>query len=232
MRTRDEAFRITCIATTQRVFSILGVPDMQLPDFKLVHRTGSGWGGLCAYYIRPQPRCVVSVQKSHTVHERNLERIVAHEIVHHVIYMTHGLAARYVGHGPMFMALAAKVNAVLGDNFVTKECDDTYERPQLPRPVTLVLWRKVAGGRVSVSWYSQATERVARVILGAAAWPGGEVRVIQSRDASYASSYPKTSSRHYGMPLGDKHHAEVDALWERATVMKMTQAAFGLLEAA
>jgi predicted SprT family Zn-dependent metalloprotease len=194
----------------QKHQEILGVGHLPLPEFKVSQRTGARYGGTCKYWRNTQ-RVLVTVQRAMAADPVALERVIAHEMCHAVLWKLHGWTARLFGHGPMFKALAAKLNAVLGDNFVSITCDE-YDQP-LPRPITLMLWRSPAHKKIRISWFMRETPTVRRMMASCLAVAGSEVRVVETTENRW-TSFPRTGTR-YHASVADSHVAEIDALWNQ-----------------
>lgn len=94
------------------------------------------WLGQTHYSTAHPETTLIEIQKRILDDEKTLERVVAHEIVHHVNMMSMttsdfsllrlGIKPPGTGHGEKFMALAKIINNVMGKDFVTRESDMTY----------------------------------------------------------------------------------------------------------
>lgn len=126
---------------------ILGVAE--LPKIVIRDNLNSTWLGRCIY--RRGQQNVMEVQASVLGDEATLERIVAHEMAHHVEYlqMTDEDFARELtlrrlrlapkDHSKLWYDLAAKINAVAGANFVTKSSDASYVQNTEVKPYLLLV---------------------------------------------------------------------------------------------
>lgn len=211
-----------CEVMARKHLAILGV-TLPLPRFTVVARVGARWGGRCKWRS-DWTTCVIEIHETMTGNPRDLERVVAHEIIHHVVFMQQGRAGRWVGHGGVFLEMLAKLNATLGEGFVTTMCGDDYLRAELARPIHLVLWRRLGGTVPSVGWYARATARTQRTLMRLAAGTAvgqGEVRVVQTRAPIWAH-FPRIGARaRFGL-AGDSLTPDALALWEIATPVTLT----------
>lgn len=124
---------------------ILGVAE--LPKFVVRDNLNSSWLGRCIY--RQGQQNVMEVQASVLGDEATLERIVAHEMAHHVeflMFTEEDLSRlrlprqlRPKDHSKVWYELAAKINAVAGAGFVTKESDATYVRNTTVKPFVVLV---------------------------------------------------------------------------------------------
>lgn len=126
---------------------ILGVTE--LPKIVIRDNLNSTWLGRCTR--RKGQQNVVEVQAAVLGDEPTLERIVAHEMAHHVEYLQmtdedveRELALRRLrigqkDHSQVWYALAAKINAVVGANFVTKSSDASYVQNTEVKPYLLLV---------------------------------------------------------------------------------------------
>lgn len=118
--------------------AMLGVDT--LPKVVVRDHMKSKWLGRCVWrYYQTGPQSftyttTIELQKSILSHPKTLERIVAHEMVHHTDFATlteQDLQAlrsgrKRDGHGSRFQELAAQVNSAEGEGFVTKHSDESY----------------------------------------------------------------------------------------------------------
>lgn len=124
---------------------ILGVRE--LPIIKVHNNLGSKWLGRLSW--TPGKPTVMQLQKSVFDNEGTLERIVAHEMCHHVEMLEYEndetvlaglrLGIKPLEHGPRWRELAAKINSVAGANFVTRTSDQTYTMPKETKPYVLLI---------------------------------------------------------------------------------------------
>lgn len=194
-------------AVAAEVSAILGFTG-PAPRFEVVARLGARWVGRCKWWPS-RPTCVIQLQAASCADSQTLRRVVAHEVVHHVMFMRHGAAAGAFAHGFQFVLLADVVNAALGAGFITTRCDDTYVHGDTVRPYYLLLSRR-ASGTIGVSWFSRRTVRVDQVI--AACRVRFETRVVETRDGKWAS-FPRAATGRQSSPSGLAYTQELEALF-------------------
>jgi GNAT superfamily N-acetyltransferase len=109
-------------------------PTLPIPTIKIVNQTGSSWLGRCKWDPKVDPNnTTIEIQKSILEREELLHKVMAHEVCHHVDYLVNyknlpsTQKQRFEGHGPSWTALAAKINARYGHDFVTETSDAPVE---------------------------------------------------------------------------------------------------------
>ena len=123
---------------------------MGIPKIEIVNRSSVTWLGVCNWQAMGGPsgliesiNSLIQIQKGTMVNPRTLRRVVAHEVVHHVVAWEL-LVGKPVGdanavwknegdHGKYFFEVAERVNAKEGAGFITKTSDesDVYERKKV-----------------------------------------------------------------------------------------------------
>jgi hypothetical protein len=119
--------------------------NLPMPRIKIVNQITSPWLGRCSY--RPsidKNNTTIEIQKRATNDEKSLDRILAHELIHHYDFITRyghpqtgnetwekdrqrtRLGFKSDGHGKEFKEWAAKINAVMGADYVTEKSDMSY----------------------------------------------------------------------------------------------------------
>lgn len=124
---------------------ILGVDS--LPKIVIRDNLSSNWLGRCTW--RNGHENVMEIQARALIDERTLERIVAHEMAHHAEYLAlteQDIARVKVGlrppsHGAQWKELAAKINAVAGAGFVTKNSDVDFVLTKETKPYLVLIWQ-------------------------------------------------------------------------------------------
>lgn len=142
----SEKLDATFARLTRKYLSILAFAGPP-PRWQLKNNLGPRWLGRCEWSPRAPETCTIYVQKVATTDARTLERVAAHELCHHAEFL--GGVAKYMAkygagppdkvmryvstmmraqasHAEPFLAGAAKVNAVMGKDFVTVKSDESY----------------------------------------------------------------------------------------------------------
>lgn len=119
--------------------------NLPMPRIKIVNQITSNWLGRTSYNPRiDKNNTTLEIQKRVTADEKSLDRVIAHELIHHWDMVTRyghpeaGDAAwqkmqerRKLGfkeaeHGKEFHQWAEKINAVMGKDYVTEKSDMSY----------------------------------------------------------------------------------------------------------
>lgn len=114
--------------------------DLPVPDIKIKNNLSSRWLARHVCFNINRENSNIEVQKSILDDDRTLRRVIAHELIHHwqcfkekdektfnpAYRRTMKLLGRDTGHGDSFKAWAEKINAVMGDNYVTAKSDQEY----------------------------------------------------------------------------------------------------------
>lgn len=166
-----EKLDATFARLTKKYLAILQF-DGPPPRWQLKNNLGPKWLGRCVWAPSMPETCTILVQKIATTDPRTLERVAAHELCHHAEFLG-GVAtftARYgagppdkvmrfvstmmraqASHAEPFLAGAAKVNAVMGKDFVTVKSDESYATSETGRPF-YVLVGPISPGSVRIGW--------------------------------------------------------------------------------
>lgn len=141
------------------------------PRIEIKDNVGSKWLGR-TYWRTSQPEnTIIELQRSILVDPRTLERVVAHEIVHHVEMTTMSqedidkfrVGIRPREHGERFTQLAQKINHAAGEDFVTEKSDVDYVITSTKNFYLLIVPAELLGlpkGRYAFSWNAGAPRSV------------------------------------------------------------------------
>ena len=136
---------------------LLGHDEMPTPRIVFVDRSGVSWLGRCTVFGRDITahlhqgvplNTLVELQRAILGDEATFERVLAHEVCHHVEFLTfsrgdmegvlHGYAR--TSHGHRFLELAGQINQALGDpKFVTIKSDASDRLSQAEKPYWLYI---------------------------------------------------------------------------------------------
>jgi hypothetical protein len=108
-------------------------PEVEMPEIKIVNHTFPTYVGITRFRQKKDyaPTIVVELQKSILDDERTLHRTLAHELIHVWQYSNADIrekllsGAKSEDHGKSFNLMADKMNAVYGENYITKTSDAT-----------------------------------------------------------------------------------------------------------
>jgi hypothetical protein len=117
-----------------RYMTMLGASDLPKPSVRLADNLGSRWLGRCVWSPKAPLTTVVQIQRIVCHDLRSLQKVVAHETIHHINFLTKTdqelRTARFThrwdgGHDARWHAMADRVNAVEGKGFVTVTSDES-----------------------------------------------------------------------------------------------------------
>lgn len=203
---------------------MLGVDVAEEPAMVVQDNVGSRWLGRWSMRWKAglpgQP--VIQIQRSVLSDQRTLERVVAHEVVHHVQYLQMDpaefnllrLGIRPLGHGESFRRIAAILNEKIGEDFVTEKSDLEYVvMPSGKRILLLIAPTRI--GRLGWQWATRlgpkAREWVQRKISEGA-------RLVEDYDNDFVwTSGPRIEAwKGWAMPPDEQVAARLKNLYESA----------------
>ena len=160
-------------------------------------RIGASWLGRDRWTSRMPHTTTMELQRSIVGDPRTLERVVAHEMVHHrdnlaltpeQIHLVR-LGIKPDSHGAAFRQGAAIINAVMGPDFVTKTSDQDYvEAPPERDLYLLIVPLGEYGGRLGFAWAARLSSE-ALSIVAKRALEGG--KLVRTRDRRWTNSRAK-----------------------------------------
>jgi hypothetical protein len=201
--------------------SMLGIDPVEEPDVVLQHNTGSRWLGRWSMKWRSDlpTRPVIQIQRAVLSDPRTLERVVAHEVVHHAQYLQMDprefqllkLGIRPVGHGESFRRIAAIVNGRMGEGFVTEKSDQEYVVAPSGRRI-LVLISPTRAGRLGWQWATRLGPK-ARAWVERKTAEGA--RLVEAYDNDFIlTSGPRIEAwKGWGMPPDEKTANQLQELY-------------------
>jgi len=194
---------------------LLGVSE--LPKVQIRDNLGSKWLGRMTW--QRGKTNVMEIQASVLGDEATLERIVAHEMCHHVEFLglteqdvaglKHGI--RPTSHGPRWQELAAKVNAARGAGFVTKNSDQSYEVATESKPYFMLIAR-YDGSRLGYAIAVRISPRQ-RSFMDRRLAEGA--KLVQTTDASWANGAAKIGAG-WSIPREPEARAKLETLFAGA----------------
>jgi len=187
---------------------ILDVHDR--PRVVIRDNLGSRWLGRDKWTERDPNTSTIELQRRILDDPRTLERVVAHEMVHHANAMgfTDEQIARMrigispMGHGRDFLELADRINAIKGDGFVTVVSDADYVYAETSRPYLLLIV-ELSDGRLGYAWGSRITPRIERFVRRRQA-EGGVL--LRTTDPRWSARGAKMSSGRVSIPDDEGQH--------------------------
>ncbi len=192
-----------------KYMSVLGVVG-ERPEIEIRDNLGTKWVGRCIFNASHPGMTVIQIQERVLSHARTLERVVAHEMIHHAeaLQFTPGhvsmirLGIQGMSHGKFFREGQALVNSLMGDNFVTEKSDSDDVLVPNSKEYYLLITPLVPGSdRLGWAWAVRLTPQMNERI-GVVRARGG--RLIKTVDERWTTG-PKIH-RHNGMayPTGSQ----------------------------
>jgi len=179
--------------------------NLPVPRIKIVNRMTAGWLGRDVYAPRiDKANTTLEIQKSITNDEKTLDRVICHELIHHWDFLskfahpeqgkenwdkhvTHKrLGFKSDGHGKEFQEWAAKINAVMGKDYVTEKSDTSYV-VEITKDYFLLIMpiNKSAQGQHGWAWALKPSTDQKAIIQQKIREDGG--RLFMSRDERWLS---------------------------------------------
>lgn len=137
---------------------ILGVDT--LPEIKVRDNLGSPWLGRCLWTTKNLKHTVIELQQSILSDEKTLERVVAHEMIHHanMVSMSDAdvalvkMGIKPQEHGSNFWQGASLINETMGDDFVTEKSDTEYVTSENKKEFFVLIAPVGLRGRLGWAW--------------------------------------------------------------------------------
>jgi len=226
-----DATRAAIEGFVTKYLAILGMEGGPRPIVKIRNNLVSKWLGLDRW-TPGEPTTTLFLQRSILHDPRSLERVVAHEMVHHrdFLRMTPEELSRLRamlnvgfkprdGHGKTFLEGAARINAVMGEDFVNVTSDQTYIKAPSTKPYFLLIRpydRNNPAGRLGYSWAVKIMPKAKPLVMR---YLGEGAKLIQVTDEIWTGGKAKINDRYGGMNIprpGTPHEAMLRELYEKA----------------
>ena len=230
----------------EKYMAILGVSHYPRPGIQIVDNVGHRWLGLYVYYASDKPS-VIKIQRSILKNQRTLERIVAHEVVHHKNHvettsearvrefaLMHLRLGRNDLHGQAFLRDAEVINQAVGDEcFVTVTSDavDTLDACLKPYTLLIVVYGSGASAHLGYSIAVRPSKAQLDTIQGHLQRNDG-ARVAMTTEPWWAIRAPRIGDGRFSIPRApydEKLRALYDAAPQQAAEATARPLAFGEL---
>jgi hypothetical protein len=107
---------------------------LPMPHFKIVNSLTSKNLGTARWNPKDPDTSTIELQKSIVGDEETLRKVLTHELIHHYEYMhpaapdeeLMSMGLKPAQHGEEFLDLAKKINAIMGDGYVSVKSDQSY----------------------------------------------------------------------------------------------------------
>jgi hypothetical protein len=203
--------------------------DLPMPRIKIVNQTGSSWLGRCSY--KPsvdKANSTIEIQKRVLNDDKSLGRILAHELIHHFVFVTtyghpeHGTKAweehmklkrlgikKQNGHGKEFQEWANKINSVMGKDYVTEKTDLSYVT-EIEKEYYLIVAPSAHSGYYAYAWATKPSRDQQAAIQRHIIDRKG--RLFMSKDERF--TYGTKIGQGLGTPLDKDEQAELKRIYE------------------
>jgi hypothetical protein len=191
--------------------------DGARPVVKLRSNLGSKWLGRSTWSSKRPHTTLLEIQQSILGDDRTLERVIAHEMIHHrdalaisdqdIALM--GVGIRPEAHGASFREGAARINAVMGPGFVTEVSDKEYSHTSSKKKFFLLI-TPLPDGRLGWTWAARLGDK-------AKAWADELVargsRLVQTADDRWTRGLKIVRYGGYSVPRDPQEAALLQALF-------------------
>lgn len=196
---------------------ILGEPS-PLPRIAIVNHLGAKWHGRHTYFPKAGDY-LMEVQRSVLADEPTLERIVAHETVHHAEahaltdadrqLLRMGRGRHLLSHGSSFTSRASKINSVMGPGFVTITSDQGYKATPSTKEFSLLIM-PLERGMLGYQWAARLSPAM-RAFIERKQAEGA--RLTTTRDERFTRG-AKIGPGGWSVPRDDETRAKLASLYE------------------
>lgn len=190
------------------------------PHVKIQDNLGSKWLGKDVWTSKDPETTTIILQRRILKDPRTLERILAHEMVHHADFMSWEpeelVRAKMFGggpgHGKSFMDLAAQINEVKGDDFVTERSDSSYVEEATREYHLLIVKLEDDPLRLGYAWGARLSPANKRCIHRALAMGGA---YLKTTDPYWTRGAKIARCGSVSIPRHEADRDRLEELWER-----------------
>lgn len=223
-------------AIIEKYIRILGAEDVtSRPSVTLVKpKLGRHWLGIDIWSTADPETTSIQIDERVAREPRSFERILAHEIIHHVNwiraakpYMSMLLSGSprrrllnliidegKTGHGAEFMRLATIVNAAMGEGFVTQFSDQSYEYEANKKFFyMLIVPIDQAGARLGYKWGIKPSARALKFIHGKLQLDD-IARLVKATGEDFTHHAPGFLDNGWAVPRDEKNIAALRHLYD------------------
>ena len=198
------------------ILQIAGKP----PLIKLRSNLGSKWLGRSTWSTKQPDTTLLELQTSILGDDRTLERVIAHEMIHHrdALALTQNdialvrIGIKPAAHGASFREGAAIINAIMGPEFVTAVSDQEYKHTASTKKFVMLI-SPLPNGKLGWAWATRigpkAQSRVDKEIADGA-------RLVHTSDDRWTRGAKIERYGGYSLPRNDQEAALLKELYESA----------------
>jgi hypothetical protein len=188
------------------------------PIVKLRSNLGSEWLGRTTWSSKNLHTTLLEIQQSILGDDRTLERVIAHEMIHHrddLAISENAMALMRVGikpeaHGASFREGAARINAVMGPDFVTAVSDKQYAHTPSGKKF-VVLITPLPNGRLGYAWAARLGPEAKRYVDEQLVYGS---RLVHTTDERWTRGTKIKRYGGYSIPKAVEDIARLNALYE------------------
>lgn len=192
--------------------------EIPRPVIKIKDNLGSRWLGQCVFNYDNNSTSVINLQKSIFDDPNTLERIVAHEMVHHLDYMLNkeekmkyrGSKYKPNGHGSFFREWAQVINSKMGKDFVTETSDESYVQ-KTERTFLILIMPLKHSDHLCYTWAVNPSEKQKKQIEKVIGLGG---KLIKTSDIKFTHG-PKINSGKIAVPESKETQSLLRELFEK-----------------
>jgi hypothetical protein len=210
-------------ALVQKYMQMLAIQGLP-PRIVIRNNLGARALGSCWWTSRAPETTTITLQRVVLANQRTLERVLAHEMIHHRDdrELTQAdparvrlalLRARANRHGESFHEGAALVNRLMGEGFVTETSDTTYEVAPNTRPFFVLI--ADCGGRLGWEWAARLSPAAKERCRTAQAEGARLVQTTDARLADGRARIRRYSGYTFPFPATEVEKL-LQALWDEA----------------
>lgn len=196
---------------------ILGVDST--PKIVVRDNLGAKWLGRLTWKLGKQN--LMELQAGIFEDEETLERVVAHEMVHHAEAVLDydeqtatmvRMGLKPLEHGKRFHELARKVNAAKGSGFVTEKSDQSYILPAKTKPyfVLVLPWR--GGSKFGYAYGVRLSPKMRKFIDRYV--KDDQAKLVKTTDPRWVHG-PRIGDGRFGVPQKSDDQDRLQALYQR-----------------
>jgi hypothetical protein len=158
-------------ALVDKYMDMLSIDPETRPTIEVRDNLGSKWLGRCNWTTARPRTTTIELQRAILADALTVERIIAHEMIHHAEAMSLTpaevalirLGSRPAEHGRRFQELADHVNTVMGPNFVTVTSDREYVQTKNEKRFHLLIV-PITSSRLGWAWAAKLSPE-AKVVV-------------------------------------------------------------------
>jgi hypothetical protein len=210
--------------------AFFGVGPDHLPEIEIHDNLGSKWFALTVWHPSRPGTSTIQVQRAVLDDARTVERIIAHEMIHHVNFLRMTVAERAMlkyakgslsdDHGRKFQEMAALINAEMGEDFVTEKSDEDFKVTPNDKTFFVLIEPVHMGRMLGWSWAAKLSKQ-AKEEIERRTGSLEDIVLVETKDVRFTKG---VKIKRYGgcsVPKADSEDAaELASLYEEARKLR------------